>query len=363
MKKLLITLSMIVGLAGCAHPKPKPIPQPTTCTDPVAVNVWQPLPCEYPKPMPPVPTREQLTNVQADFCNLTDSKGRVMFTPFLFSLMAMGDVDSANDWLAKMKAAGDTHIVISPAYAYANDGGFTYSIPGADFHDGAQGKNNIGGIGVWGNLAQFRNYVEVLIRSGFYPVIMMNADGQTGGSGGIYGYDWFVKGGASNLVSVLKQEPDLTPYVLFVPGWELIGPGGDHTPDQIQKEMVALRKAVGPGRQIGIEFGQGYIHVGGGDRDWYQSGLIEADAFLVEFNQPLDRNIEGLTQIADRVLAGRAGPYYFAKARPRGKMSVVAFEYDAYDAIRGRCNQACQTNHGKLLKSFGFTLFGNGGRQ
>lgn len=62
---------------------------------------------------PSVPSRrsqEALTRVMANFCNLDDSAGRVMFT----ADFAGADAATRNDWLTKQVAAGSTHFALSP---------------------------------------------------------------------------------------------------------------------------------------------------------------------------------------------------------------------------------------------------------
>lgn len=73
------------------------------------------------------PRRPQaaLGRIQGNFCNLgRDSQGRIMFDPYLASL----DADGRRDWYARHRAAGSTHLVLSPSCAYNPE-----PWPGANF--------------------------------------------------------------------------------------------------------------------------------------------------------------------------------------------------------------------------------------
>jgi hypothetical protein len=325
---------------------------------------------DAPPVMPAPPTADQVKAVRADWGNLKDAQGRPIVTPYVLSLLENGDAGSVNDWLTRLKAEGDTHIVVqltAPRYP-------GYPIAGVDFAS---------------KLPAFKGHLVTLIERGFIPIVMLGAEGETGGSAGTYGHDWFVSNVAS-VIAPLRAGVDLAPYCLWVPGWRLIGPSGpDGAPDW---DLVAgandnwwaadqfgavntLRAAVGDNGQIGMEFGEDYINIGGVG-DWYSDGLIQVDVFLENLRGPFvapgghppDDNQVGAQQCASRTLGpsatnigpGNGGAYYFAAARPRGPISVVAFETTAYWFLHGTMDAAGVTQWNDYLYSLGFRHFGNG---
>lgn len=136
---------------------------------------------------------EDLLHVLANFCNLKDSKDRVIFTPFIASL---DDADRA-DWYARQRDAGSTHTVLSPAYSYGGS-----PIPGKD---------------MLGNPQEFRKYVLEALNTpsadgkGFRPILILDG-GDRDPRPRIAKY-W------PPLIEAIR---DLLPFVIVVPGWELI---------------------------------------------------------------------------------------------------------------------------------------------
>jgi len=64
---------------------------------------------------PPLPSRDDMLNVAGNFCNVLDSRGVCIFSAFLPQAETEGLYD---DWMAKLVAAGSTHVVVSPECAY-----------------------------------------------------------------------------------------------------------------------------------------------------------------------------------------------------------------------------------------------------
>lgn len=262
---------------------------------------------------PGPPSRDQVLAVNADFCNLWDSQGRIIFSPFLLTLMDQHD-PLADEWFAKFRDAGDTHIVVAVSYDYRS-----YYIQGRDFHD---------------RMGDFRTYLREIIKRGFIPIIKLGADGQDANpGGGTYGYPWTI----AHLHDIIEPLRDLVPYALWDPGWEVAGGGGgDWTGIEVTNFGRALRDALGPLGATGLHLGQGTGYIGN-----------DYDVFLWQPAQPLDQNVSKNTIDGHYLLANSTIP-------------VVVFEFDAFDAFWGGCREDCVRRNAQFFHDLGFTHFGNG---
>ena len=322
---------------------------------------------------PPPPSRAQVVNVRADFANLRDAKDRPMFTPFIFSLMddcesgsadACGDVE---DWIARLKAQGDTHIAVNLSADYGENLGWAPRYP-------------IHGFDLTQRVPTLRLYLERLIRRGFIPILFLSCDGHTSDPNGgyndpvgwSYGLPW-CQAHLPSIIGELRTGRDLAPYILWIGGWDGCFP--DWSPDQTNAFHTFLRGLVGADGNIATEFGNGYVHMGNGGSDWYQPGLDQVDVFFMELpTNVLDPSVQcGVQQVAARMLGptktftpgppcdSTSPPFYLAEPRPsRGPLVVVAWEYAAYLATRKQIDPETARSQGDYLYSLGFRLLGNG---
>jgi hypothetical protein len=324
--------------------------------------------------LPSPPTRDVVVNVRADFGNLRDKKDRPMFTPFILSLMDdcdKGDADSCadvEDWIGRLKAEGDTHIAVGLTQDYAENLGWAPRYP-------------IHGIDLTKRVSTLKTYLQRLIRRGFIPILFMGCDGHASDPGGGYndpvGWSYGLPWCQAHLGSIIGElrggGRDLAPYILWIGGWDGCFP--DWSPDQTNQFHTFLRFLVGPAGNIATEFGNNYIHMGGGGADWYQNGLNEVDVFLMEFPTDIfDPNVRcGIEQVAARMLGpaktftpnpscdSANPPFYLGAPRsPRGPLVVVAWEYAAYRATRKQTDPANARQQGDYLYSLGFRRLGNG---
>ena len=324
-------------------------------------------------PFPPTPSREQVVNVRADFANLRDAKDRPMFTPFIFSLM--DDCDGGNadacadveDWLARLKAQGDTHIAVNLSADYSESLGWAPRYP-------------IHGLDLSKRVPTLRTFLERLIRRGFIPILFLSCDGHAsdpnGGyndpAGWTFGVPW-CQAHLPDIIGELRSGRDLAPYILWIGGWDGCFP--DWSPEQTSAFHTFLRGLVGPDANIATEFGNGYIHMGNGGSDWYTPGLDQVDVFFIEFPiNVLDPNVQcAVQQVAARMLGPAKTftpsapcdttnpPFYLAPPRsPRGPLVVVAWEYAAYLATRKQIDPETARAQADYLYSLGFRLLGNG---
>jgi hypothetical protein len=324
--------------------------------------------------MPPPPARASVIDVHADFANLRDRKDRPMFTPFIFSLMDDcdgGDADACadvEDWIGRLKAEGDTHIAVSLSGDYGENLGWAPRYP-------------IHGLDLTKRVPTLKGFLQRLIRRGFIPILFLGCDGHASDPGGGYndpvGWSYGLPWCEANLPSIIGALRggglDLAPYLLWIGGWDGCFP--DWSPDQTNQFHTFLRSVVGNDGNIATEFGNGYIHMGGGGGDWYQPGLDEVDVFFIEFaTDILDPSVQcGVQQVAARMLGPNKTftpdpscdsanpPWYLPPPRaPRGPLSVVAWEYAAYRATRKETDPANARQQGAYLYSLGFRQLGNG---
>ena len=198
--------------------------------------------CTPPAPVVERATGESLLQVQANFCNLTDAQGRVIFTPFLATLWDQGDLASVADWLERMRAAGTTHVVLAPHYEYHS--AMPYPIAGDDFRT---------------RPAKFHELLEYLLAQpsadgrGFRPIVMLSDDFSE------VGQYW------PTLLPALR---DLSPYVIFVPAWEPVGPGGAWSSAMLSQALARMHELLPAGH---------FFYHGTPDRGTFSSHPLEAD--------------------------------------------------------------------------------------
>lgn len=165
-----------------------------TLTESLA-DVRAPLtPITTPTPPPPARrTRAELLHALANFCNLTDSQGRVVFTPFKISLPTA----ERAEWYDLERAAGSTHTVLSPTIGYPGS-----PIPGRDLYD---------------NPLAFREFVIEALNTpaadgkGFAPIIILDAG------------DEGIRERIDRLWPPIRAAlEDVNDDIIVVPGWELI---------------------------------------------------------------------------------------------------------------------------------------------
>jgi hypothetical protein len=143
---------------------------------------------------PPAPTDDELHHVLANFCNLRDAQGRVIFTADYAGL----DDATRADWRRRLVAAGSTHLVVSPS-----GGGY----PGTPFTP----------FDLRGDPARFAVIVrEILATTGangkaLTPILILD--------GGEPGFRDRVRADWPGIRQALGADVE---RVLVVPGWELV---------------------------------------------------------------------------------------------------------------------------------------------
>jgi hypothetical protein len=307
---------------------------------------------------PPTPSRDVLGNVLTSFQGLEVQTGQFgllpWFEPFLASLGAQ-DRTSAR---AAKRIAGDTHQFLSLSYAYHEAGQVYDTIPGRDFTQ---------------DLAGFGNLLLETLSTRFWPVVSLSADGQTyNPAGGTYGWQW----GMDHMGEITAVLASLVGSCVWMGGYELLGPGGNWTPDQLEAFYVKLGSLVHPlGGVTALELGQGYDKWReDGQACWDSEAGQAIDVFLQEFPQPINgpapgsgnTNFDGCQQLASSSLGPAAQniapknqlTWYQATPTPRGKRFNCALEFALYDQIHNGKTPADIAAEREQLLSLGYTSHG-----
>ena len=341
------------------------------------------------------PTRDEILAVKADFCNIKDRHGRVMFT----STLAGIPPDDQEDWLARLKAAGDTHIFVSVTTGY---GSF---YPTIDFADG--------------RLDELMALLWRLRREALIPVLFL-----TSGDTGSFNADRIRR------ICRAIVAAGLTGHCMYVCAWESVK--GGWTSAQFNEANLIMRDELGPDAILAAHLSPGRASFashpleaddpfqGGEIECWFQKAGgprtcgPEFDVFLYQNPVAEEGQIQdelfrehgvkapawedAAIQIADRFLprgtpmpgaagykhlgredangrhpllthGGAAeGPDWFAGAphgylpRPpqRQRPLLVMAEIVAYPAIRGHATPEWIRHVADRSKSFGYQFFANG---
>lgn len=141
----------------------------------------------------PFATPDERDFILTNFCNLTDSKGRIEFAPMIASLSE----DEQTEWITDQVKNGSTHMVLSPYAGYD-----AINIPSFNWYDQPQ---------------KFAALVRKVLATpgangkGITPILILDS-GESGFKGRITKY-W------PPLIDAIR---DILDHVIVVPGWELI---------------------------------------------------------------------------------------------------------------------------------------------
>lgn len=293
------------------------------------------------------PSRDQIINVRANLCNLTDSDGLPIFEPFIDWLI-VNDTRKANEWFSILRDAGGTHINITLTGDYNENLGWIerYPVPGMD----------------WTNdLPGFSNIIKTVLNNGFIPIVKLGFDGQRYDPvGWTYGWSW----GMDNLPRISNGLSDWIEYCLWSTGFD--GCFADWSPIQLIQMLRHMRNVLGDKAQIDTETnGPGtvsYIHLGQGAANWIPSELGILDHFSLELEvnpiPPSDSLIEGVKEVAERLLDENSKVYY--RNAVEKTQAIDYYETGVYWYIRKQLTTSQMREASDLGKANGFTVFGSG---
>jgi hypothetical protein len=289
------------------------------------------------------PSRARIIRVMANLCNIYDATGLPIFEPMINQLI-LTDKNRADDWVARLKDAGSTHITtdITGDYdEYLPWLGGRYPIPGGDYTK---------------NLDDFKRILDYLLSADLIPIIKSGADGQGYSAGGMtYGWQW----GINNLPLIYSQLKDYHDQCLWSTSYD--GGFADWSPDQLLQFLKMMRGSLGADACIDAEFsGSGsisYIHLGNGAADWTSDKLGDLDCFSLEL-QVYPEDNEGLNEVAQRLLEPESSVYYLSKVTK--DINISMYETTAYWSIRKYVSPEQNVQQANRIKKLGYYSFGNG---
>ncbi len=289
------------------------------------------------------PSRDRIINVMANLCNILDAQGLPIFEPFINQLI-LTDQTRANDWIARLKDAGSTHITtdITGDYnEYLPWLGTRYPIPGGDYTK---------------DLDSFKKILDFLLGAELIPIIKSGADGQGyDANGWTYGWQW----GIQQLPNIYYQLKDYHDQCLWSTSYD--GGFADWSPDQFLQFLKMMRGSLGVESCIDTEFsGPGtisYIHLGNGAADWTPDKLGDLDCFSLEL-QVYPENEDGLIQVYERLLNENSPVYY--RHQVNKTQCISMYETTAYWSIRKYVSPQQNLLQANRIKKLGYTSFGNG---
>lgn len=326
--------------------------------------------------LPAPPSRDQLCGINTSLQGLTYETTQYGPIPaWWYAILNPADQAIA---IEAHKAAGNTHISIGISEAY-KEPGTLWPAALCEGYDFAY------------DLEAFRNVLRPVICAGLLidlPLagdgLSVNPDPQHGQYndpvGNTYGYQWLM----NNLARIIQglqgdgsPEQDLTPYIIFRPGWDGVfygwgvnGEVPDQQPDRVRK-FGELFRSILPNGALAIEHTPGNIPCGEGGSDYAPGGLMTTyDTIMSEFNtvhenscwQIVARMVPNYVRPSDQPTGDDPNPpFYLAPGNPRGRYFYVAFEPTiggVYQWCRGQCTLADVNAVRAYLRGLGCVLTG-----
>lgn len=292
-------------------------------------------------PAPPTPTPDP-TIVMANFCNLTDSVPRPIFS----SCLAAQSPEMQEEWVTRERLAGGTHYVLSIEAGYPD-----YCAP-TNFYTS-------------GRMAEWLETLDRVCTAGLVPVVFLS-------SGDRYPGEDYLRG-------VVRAIP--TAYhakCIWVCGWECVK-GGWSSAEYRLGNMV-LREELGDAPLMACHLSPGRLSFASnpaepddpwhGDEmacwrdEWGASGhpfsvfLYQSPVPTTPFDPTApDSWGERAKEVADRALGLNGAPDWFAGIR---RPTLIWFEATAYSFIRHTSTSADARQVARDAATLGYRGFGNG---
>ena len=293
-------------------------------------------------PIPPSVADPRL--VRANFCNLTDSTGR----PIYSACLAAQTPAMQGEWLQREIDAGGTHYLIC-----------VYS----GYHDLYGERVHFWRAKRW---PEFLDALQRILDAGLTPIVMLDPGDACPGP--------------QHFRDMIAAMPaSLYPRCVWVPAFEPVA--GAWTSKQFNEVAHAIRAALGPDPLLGYHLSPGRAAFssnpvaaddpwqGAEMGCWHTSSGVHADLFLYQSPVPpegvYDTSADGwcsrAIEVRDRFLGGHPpAPDWFARPRQRGRPTLVWMEATAFSFIRGQSSSAWASEVARYAQTLGYQGFGNG---
>jgi hypothetical protein len=280
--------------------------------------------------------------VRANFCNLTDSAGRPIFS----SCLAAQTPEMQAEWIEREREAGGTH------YVFSIQAGYTDYPPEINFY-------------LEGRMAEWLATLDRVLAAGLVPVVFLH-------TGGTYP-------GAAYFRGVLAEIPrSYYDRCIWASAWEPVK--GHWTSRQFRDGSLVVRGALGPSPVMACHLSPGRLSFSSnpveaddpwqGDEMacWREGWGADGHPFSVFLYQsyvaetPFDPSEEEswgerAKEVADRVLGLPGAPDWFHGIK---RPVLVWFEATAYTFIRGQSTSEWARSVAADAQSLGYQGFGNG---
>lgn len=340
--------------------------------------------------LPAPPSRAQLCGVRCSFQGLTVETSRGAL-PWFEPALGWEAFSADHEDIYDVKyAAGDTHVNIALSSQYDEPNQAYAGIAGKDFSN---------------DLTALRALIMEIIcagasrglPNGFLVLLAMAGDGmQPDPVGMTYGFDWLMQN-FERVWSALRGDtgegPDLTPWILPMPGYDGVVPGWQ--PWTCVNEYVRMARAVvGPSAPLAIELAAGYCVWSGEENDWATEDGQMFDVILQEYPYPMQppnaipanllnaqgwkatttneqrapwdqvwqmtgRMVQPYNRPSDQPANDDPGgaPFLLASGTPRGPFFYIKWEFDTYGWVRW-CPLAQVQAHRATLTALGGDFVG-----
>lgn len=327
--------------------------------------------------LPAPPTRTEICGLSTSLAGLSYTTTQYgTFPAWMYGGLSTTDQPAAR---AAHLLAGDTHIPIGISQAYDEPGTL---IP-AGLRQGYDYAYDLAG---------FREILLPVLTAGLLVDLPLAGDGMSVNDnpaqgeyndpvGKTYGFQWLMNN-LGRIIAGLRGDgtpanPDLTPYILFRPGWDAVfygwsvpGEVPDQQPDRVQ-QFGELFRSLLPNGYLAIEHTPGNIPCGEGGADYAAGGLMRNyDTILSEYAnvhadscwQVVGRMVRPYTRPPDQPAGDDPSPpFYLSPGTPRGPYFYVAFEPTiggAYQWVRGHCTVDDVNAVRAYLRAMGCALTG-----
>ena len=344
----------------------------------VLASTVKPLP-----PLPAKPSRAEILTAQISFQGLfveTQQFGRLpWFEPAIGWFTGPTAAADRQAVYAVKRAAGDKLVNVAVSSQYQEPNQAYQHVPGRDFST---------------DLPALYALCREIISEGFYVLLMCGGDGEGEDPVGLtHGWTWLMANFerivealvfGDNDAANFDFPTDLTPYIIFCPGYDGCVPEWQPK-THVDEFLLLARRALGVSRYLALELSAGYASWGDGGDNWRSPAGQAVDLILQEFPFPMGPPVPApadwdhlsneqrapwsqvwLVQYmirpyhrpADQPASfDPAPPHYLAGGTPRGPFVYSAFEYDLYGWVRNPAPTII-AQHRAYLRSLGCALVG-----